>query len=244
MRHLLYSFAILSVCLFNSCRSNYQVLNKGVAGNNSSDLLARVDKDVVANKPDLVLMMVGTNDMVNSGKFMSTQKYLDNLRSIIQKIKTGNPKVHIVVSSILPVEEDYLFKRHDPSKFPIKPNDKIDALNAELKKFAFDQKLDFIPLNEEFKKYGSDYTIKESLLVNSKNYTVDDGVHPTAQGYELIGKYFAQQLKEKKLLKRKMLILCFGDSITYGAFMEGKGTAEGNTYPAVLLRSLSGRNTR
>jgi len=81
-------------------------------------------------------------------------------------------------------------------------------------------------------------------LVNSKNYTVDDGVHPTAQGYELIGKYFAQQLKEKKLLKRKMLILCFGDSITYGAFMEGKGTAEGNTYPAVLLRSLSGRNTR
>jgi len=220
------------------------VLNKGVAGNNSSDLLARVDKDVVANKPDLVLMMVGTNDMVNSGKFMSTQKYFDNLRSIIQKIKTGNPKVHIVVSSILPVEESYLFKRHDPSKFPMKPNDKIDALNAELKKFALDQQLDFIPLNEEFKKYGSDYTIKESLLVNSKNYTVDDGVHPTAQGYELIGKYLAQQLKEKKLLKRKMLILCFGDSITYGAFMEGKGTAEGNTYPAVLLRSLSGRNTR
>jgi len=220
------------------------VLNKGVAGNNSSDLLARVDKDVVANKPDLVLMMVGTNDMVNSGKFMSTQKYFDNLRNIIQKIKAGNPKVHIVVSSILPVEEAYLFKRHDPSKFPIRPNDKIDALNAELKKFALDQKLDFIPLNEEFKKYGSDYTIKESLLVNSKNYTVDDGVHPTAQGYELIGKYFAQQLKEKKLLKRKMLILCFGDSITYGAFMEGKGTAEGNTYPAVLLRSLTGRNTR
>lgn len=236
--------AIIIICLFNSCRAQYQVLNKGVSGNNSSDLLARVDRDVVANTPDLVLMMVGTNDMINSGKFNSLEKYFENLRSIIQRIKAGNPKVQIVVSSILPVEESYLFKRHDPSKFLIKPNDKIDALNAELKDFASVEQLEYIPLNEEFKKYGTDYTKKESLLVNSRNYSVDDGVHPTAQGYEIIGKYFAQQLKEKKLLKRKMLILCFGDSITYGAFMEGRGTAEGNSYPAVLLRSLNGGKHR
>ena len=157
--------AIIIICLFNSCRAQYQVLNKGVSGNNSSDLLARVDRDVVANTPDLVLMMVGTNDMINSGKFNSLEKYFENLRSIIQRIKAGNPKVQIVVSSILPVEESYLFKRHDPSKFPIKPNDKIDALNAELKDFASVEQLEYIPLNEEFKKYGTDYTKKESLLV-------------------------------------------------------------------------------
>lgn len=244
MKNLLYALAIIIICLFNSCRAQYQVLNKGVSGNNSSDLLARVDRDVVANTPDLVLMMVGTNDMINSGKFNSLEKYFENLRSIIEKIRTGNPKVQIVVSSILPVEEFYLFKRHDPSKFPIKPNDKIDALNAELKDFASVEQLEYIPLNEEFKKYGTDYTKKESLLVNSRNYSVDDGVHPTAQGYEIIGKYFAQQLKEMKLLQRKMLILCFGDSITYGAFMEGRGTAEGNSYPAVLLRSLNGGKNR
>lgn len=227
------------LCFFTSCRSSYQVLNKGIAGNNSSDLLARVDKDVVANNPDLVILMVGSNDMINSKKFISINDYLSNLDSIVNLIKAGRPKVKLVVSSILPVEESYLFQRHDPEKFPVKPNTKISQLNSAIEQFAKKENLIFIPLYDEFVKYGTNYTSQESLLVNSKNNTVDDGVHPTANGYKIIGDYFYRQLKEKKLLRRNMLIVCFGDSITYGAFMLGRGTSEGDTYPAVLLRNLN-----
>ncbi len=238
MKNSIYLVGILLSCYFTSCRSSYQVLNKGIAGNNSSDLLARVDKDVIANKPDLVILMVGSNDMINSKKFIRVNDYLSNLDSIVNLIKAGRPKVKLVVSSILPVEESYLFQRHDPKNFPDKPNVKIKQLNNAIEQFAKERNLIFIPLYDEFVRYGTDYTSPESLLVNSKNSSVDDGVHPTANGYKIIGDYFYQKLKENKLLRRNMVIVCFGDSITYGAFMPGRGTSEGDTYPAVLLRNL------
>ncbi len=53
-----------------SCKTGYEVLNKGVAGNNSKDLMVRVDNDVINEQPDLVIIMVGTNDMINSKKFL------------------------------------------------------------------------------------------------------------------------------------------------------------------------------
>ena len=42
------------------------VINAGVGGNTTRNLLKRVKKDVLAKKPDVVVMMVGTNDALNS----------------------------------------------------------------------------------------------------------------------------------------------------------------------------------
>ncbi|HEX2949579.1 MAG TPA: GDSL-type esterase/lipase family protein, partial [Armatimonadota bacterium] len=39
-----------------------EVLNAGVGGNNTRMLLERLDADVLAQHPDLVVLMVGTND--------------------------------------------------------------------------------------------------------------------------------------------------------------------------------------
>lgn len=223
-----------------SCKTSYTVLNKGISGHNSANLLARVDRDVNAFHPDLVLLMVGTNDMINSKKFLSNAQYLRNVKGIVDKLRQANPKVKIVMASILPVEEEYLFQRHDPALFSVSPNDKINALNQDIQRFAQQEQLYFIPLHDEFSRHGLDFKSAQSLLVNAQNGPSNDGVHPTAAGYQLIGDYFYAQLKAMKLLKRKMLLLCFGDSITYGAFMEGKGTASGDTYPAVLNRRLQG----
>jgi lysophospholipase L1-like esterase len=40
-----------------------EVVNAGVSGHRSPDMLARFDLDVVAHRPDLVLISVGTNDV-------------------------------------------------------------------------------------------------------------------------------------------------------------------------------------
>jgi acyl-CoA thioesterase I len=40
------------------------VLNRGVNGEEASQMLARLDADVIAEKPDLVLWQVGTNDLL------------------------------------------------------------------------------------------------------------------------------------------------------------------------------------
>jgi lysophospholipase L1-like esterase len=40
------------------------VLNRGVNGDTASDMLARLEKDVIAERPDLVLWQVGTNSLL------------------------------------------------------------------------------------------------------------------------------------------------------------------------------------
>src|SRR5262249_56580962 len=41
-----------------------KVLNRGVNGDEAADMLARLDRGVIAEKPDLVLWQVGTNSVL------------------------------------------------------------------------------------------------------------------------------------------------------------------------------------
>ena len=41
----------------------FECLNRGVGGNSVSDLAARVQADVVAEKPDIVVLLAGINDV-------------------------------------------------------------------------------------------------------------------------------------------------------------------------------------
>ncbi len=72
----------------------------------------------------------------------------------------------------------------------------------------------------------------DSLIINPANSSMDDGVHPTAQGYQVIADAVYSAIVNNGLSKGK--IICFGDSITYGTYMAGAGTATGETYPGQL----------
>jgi len=43
-----------------------QVLNRGIGGEEEADMLARFDRDVIAEKPDLILWQVGSNAIVRN----------------------------------------------------------------------------------------------------------------------------------------------------------------------------------
>jgi lysophospholipase L1-like esterase len=45
---------------------DFIMLNRGVGGDNAGDMLARLDKDVIAEKPDLILWQVGTNSVLQN----------------------------------------------------------------------------------------------------------------------------------------------------------------------------------
>ncbi|MNY53777.1 GDSL-like Lipase/Acylhydrolase [compost metagenome] len=90
-----------------------------------------------------------------------------------------------------------------------------------------------------FKAKGAPNREINSLILNQKNFGKEDGVHPTKQGYQLIAETVYGYLKKNRLLKRGKKIICFGDSITYGAYMSGEGTSNGDTYPAFLSRLIN-----
>jgi len=82
-----------------------------------------------------------------------------------------------------------------------------------------------------FERAGNIGKDKDSLIQNELNSGKTDGVHPTAEGYRLMGVVVYDCIIQQKLPQKR--IVCFGDSITHG-----DGGTEGHSYPAYLKKLL------
>ena len=214
--------------------------NEGVSGNNSTDVLQRLEKDVINKSPDLVILMVGTNDMVNSNHMLSFNEYTENLQKIVGNLKVNKTKV--VLMSPPPVDSIYLFQRHDPKKFKECPNVKLSRLSELIEKLALENNIFFLDLFSEFNERQIPNHNQDLYIRNEKNSGVGDGVHMTPMGNELIAGIIYEFLKKNQLLKPNSKIACLGDSLTYGARMVGEATTIGQTYPAYLNRKINDKN--
>ena len=219
-----------SLGLFNHPVQISEVINSGVGGNNTIDLLARIDKDCLAYKPDLTILMVGTNDM-NSKKYVPLKEYETNMRKMIDMILQAGSK--ILLMNLLPVYEPYLMTRHNPGFYqPEGHTGRKLAMNNLIKNLALEYKLSFLDLHTIFEKVGNIGLEANSLIKNEMNSQTKDGLHPTPEGYRLIGVTVYEHIINQHLPTNK--IVCFGDSITIG-----DGKPEGVNYPAYLKKLLN-----
>ena len=207
-----------------------EVINAGIGGNNTFDLLNRIDKDCLIHQPSVTVLMIGTNDM-NSVKHVPIDTYEQNLKAIVKKIKATGSR--ILMMTILPTYEPYLLTRH-PAAFyaPEGVEKRRLQVNEIIAKIAKQYKLDFLDLAHRFETIGKVGLDKDSLIQNEANSNKTDGIHPTANGYRFIALTVYDYLMLRQLPTRK--IVCFGDSIT-----KGDGSIHKNSYPAFLKKLLS-----
>jgi acyl-CoA thioesterase-1 len=71
---------------------NIPVVNAGVSGDKSADGLLRVDRDVVSQNPQIVIIEFGANDLFNLVPVETTKT---NLLAIIKKLEDGNRKIYL-----------------------------------------------------------------------------------------------------------------------------------------------------
>lgn len=237
MRYIL--LLLLSLFLF-SCKTTFtatnHLLNKGFPNNNVSNLNHRLKRAVLKYHPSLVIIMIGTNDMINPHKMLSFASYKNKLRNLVKNLKQHY--IDVLLLSPPPIDTTDLFFRRSRKRFKILPNEKIDSAISIIHQIALEQHCMYLDINSIFKSYHSPNATKSSLIRNELNSGRIDGVHPTAAGYQLIAKSIYTFLKDKD--KNYQKIICFGDSITFGAYVRGEGTTRGETYPAVLKRLLFG----
>ncbi|WP_319481345.1 GDSL-type esterase/lipase family protein [uncultured Draconibacterium sp.] len=213
-----------------------QVINAGVAGNTSTDLLARIERDVISLNPDLVIVMVGTNDMLNSKKMASYKTYASNLSEIVRKLKQNSAQVILMAPP--PVDSVFLFERHDRKLFHEIPNVKLDSVRQIITRIAKKEQVGYIDIYQKFLNLNLPQHNQDLFIMNPQNSGYRDGVHPTALGYHFIAENVFQFLQKNKLFEKGDKVLCFGDSITFGSKVKGSGTAEGETYPAYLQQLI------
>ena len=71
------------------------MINAGISGHTSAQGLARIDADVIAKKPDLVVVMFGMNDVCRA----DLDTFRANLREIIVRCRKAGAAVVLVLAT-------------------------------------------------------------------------------------------------------------------------------------------------
>ena len=116
--------------------ATWQVLNRGIGGETTAQVLLRLDRDVLALNPQIVVLQAGVNDLRTLGLFAGendaiTRRCLSNLETIIDRLRTRG--VVVVVTTIFPVGRVDLLRRPVWSDATI---DAIDRVNQRLRALA------------------------------------------------------------------------------------------------------------
>lgn len=206
------------------------VINSGVGGNTSRDLLDRLHKGCLDYKPNLVILMVGTNDVIHGKKFTLDQ-YKKNLNAIIDTIQQSGSKVLLL--TILPFYEPYLLERHSSDFFDSEgPAKKREEVNDIIKQTSRAKDTYLLDVGSIFESGGNVSEDASSLIRNKQNCGRTDGIHPTTDGYRFLALAVSKFIINSHL--KSHAIVCFGDSITKGA-----GSPVNKSYPARLKTFLN-----
>lgn len=227
--------AALSVTSF--FLSAAEVFNAGRSGWNSRQLKEVFDAELERSRPDLVVLMVGTNDNLNSHNLIPLPEYRSNLNAMIAAAKKAGSKV--LLCEIPNACQELMVKRHKDGFFRRESAaEKVKHANEIVAAVAKEQE---IPLLETTTVLGESTLDAASLFRNPANSGAEDGVHPTPTGYFRLADAIAKRIKAENWSPKR--ILCIGDSITFGAAVKGAGTAsrDAETYPGRLSRMLNGR---
>lgn len=205
-----------------------EVINAGVGGNRSAALLGRLSKDVLAHGPTTVVVMVGTNDRLNSGGFVDAKTYRETVETLVDRIQQGGSKVLLVTPP--PCIPELLFTRHDPQKFADQsPGERMAEVREILLDVSKEQGVPLVDFHEHLLREKIADKQVTSVIRNVANSGVKDGVHLTPRGYELLAQLIADKIKAANLPASK--VVCFGDSLT-------KGSAK-TSYPTYLNAILN-----
>jgi lysophospholipase L1-like esterase len=139
-------------------------IGRGISGQTTPQMLVRFRQDVIALKPEVVVILAGTNDIAGNTGPSTLEMIEDNLASMTELAQANGIKV--VLSSVLPVY-DY------PWKPGLTPALKIVALNAWLRAYARRRHAIYLDYHS---------AMKDERDGMRKEYS-EDGVHPNEAGY-------------------------------------------------------------
>ena len=149
------------------------ILNRGVSGNRTCDLLERWEEDTIKIAPDFLSILIGVNEVWHHykyGKVLTPQEYKLNYIKLLEEVKTKLPKTKILLIEpfVYPIGE-----------YEIKWQKDLDEERLIVKELADKYADYFIPMQDVMNEYKKKYKMEEILY---------DGVHPTELGHDIISK--------------------------------------------------------
>lgn len=180
------SFNYLDLLSARPTLKDFEFINHGVNGDLAWNGLQRLDK-VIADDPDFVTIMIGTNDVnatlsernwirYKSFNHLPTRPtlewYEENLKAIVERLKKET-EAKLALVSLAPIGEDL---GHEAAR-------KVEQYNKVVRRLAHDEGIDYLPVHEEMVAYLLSHEGDRAHLPPMLAYR--DGLHNTANALGL-----------------------------------------------------------
>ncbi len=146
-------------------------VNRGISGQTTSQMLVRFRQDVIAIGAKVVVILAGTNDIAGNTGPMTLEETEANIASMAEMARAHG--VRVVLSSVLPVHD---YTPMSQLAFPLRPPEKIAALNTWLKTYAAQS-------SSVYLDYAAAMTDARGFLQRD---LAADGLHPNRAGYAIM----------------------------------------------------------
>ena len=157
---------------------NPYLINKGVGGETTPQILDRFNSDVVSLEPEFVIILAGINDIAQNTGYISVSETFTNIVSMVEIANSHN--ISPILCSVLPASKIVW-------KPEIKSADLVIELNEKLKKYCIEN-------NTVYIDYFSSMVGEKKELRSDLTY---DGVHPDKKGYLIMEKILLETIQKK-----------------------------------------------
>lgn len=156
---------------------NINVINKGIGGQTTGEMLARFDNDVINSNPDYCIIEGGINDVLQVDKYVPFYKTQINIQSMIAKCQMHN--IIPILATPIPTRQSNSFSDYQHSE--------IDVIRNWLTEYG---KLVNITVIDFYNP------LIQNITGNVIMSLISDGLHPNLEGYKRLGFEVIKQLRD------------------------------------------------
>jgi lysophospholipase L1-like esterase len=174
----------------------YTVTNKGVGGEDSSQVRARFARDVVAAKPDAVLIWGHINDIHRASADQVEevkQRARENYRAMHAEASAAGIRVLLATEVTFSVGDGFLdgimdgiARLRGRQNYKVMVNNHVKDVNAWLRSYAREHNLTLIDLER---------AVDSGNGSRRQEYDQEDGSHINAAGYAVLTRFAGDQLR-------------------------------------------------
>lgn len=164
-----------SMCKLAGKGDEFEFAGAGIGGNKVYDLYLRMEEDVLAKNPDIVVIYVGVNDVWHKSMFgtgTDPDKFEKFYQAIINKMRSKNIRVMLCTPAVVG-------EKNDMSN-PLDGD--LNRYSNIIRQLAAKNNLTLIDLRKTF----IDYLLKNNPKNEERNILTYDRVHMNAKGDQMI----------------------------------------------------------
>ncbi len=178
--------------------SRYRIVNKGVGGEESSQVLARFERDVLAHRPNTVLIWGHINDMFRAPRDQldrAKERARANYRQMHEQAAAAGIETILATEVTLTIGDSWLDeirafigKLRGRENYRVTINNHVKDVNAWLRSYAAEHNLMLL----DFER-----AVDGGTGSRREEYSQEDGSHISPAGYEALTRYAQRAFSQR-----------------------------------------------